>query len=157
MTYAEMYREITKAPDKGTIDILFARRTTWRADVIVYHGWIYGEDTTEYPGLCVKNDDGTDHYIPTEGDFKADDWTFDVWNEGEEKMDLSYFEIKKLLKTTPNCYALRDGWDEEHAMLAYNLLIDRFFLTDFGVDEGRWKPTEEDINTKDWSLVRYIL
>lgn len=84
-------------------------------------------------------------------------WSIDLDAKGHTKMNLSYFEIKKLLKNTANCYAHRDGWDDEHGMLAYNLLIDRFFLTDFGVDEGKWTPTEEDINTKDWTLVRFQL
>lgn len=130
-----------------------ARRVSWPDNTFIFFGVI----DEEYSGLCSFVNNKVDYYEPTEGDFKASDWTFDVWSEGDKKMGLSYIEVKKILKSCMNCYAGRDGWEDEHGMLAYLVHENVFFLTDFGVDMGAWKPTLEDIQTKDWYVKRYIL
>lgn len=157
MTYDEVFLRVTKRRIPGEdFDIEFTRRLSWPPEILLYHGWISSDKSNEYPQVCVYTRKGTDYYTPTERDLQANDWTLDVWDYGEMKVNLSYFDIKKMLKTTPFAYAGRKAWDDEHAMLAYNLATDDLFLTDFG-SETKWEPTVEDIETKDWWISRYLL
>lgn len=135
----------------------FAKRISWREQAIVYWGWPI--DKRNYnPGLCyyMPAEKGR-FYEVTEDDKNANDWTFDVDLEGDIRMDIGYVDVKKQLKSSGFCYAVRRGWYEEHYVLTYDMDLDIFYLSDFGCEREEWKPTVDDVEAKDWMISRYLL
>ena len=156
MTYNQIFTTLTKRQGVDHVEIRFARRLSWPPNILIYYGWTKDNRTNSMAGLCVSNEKGSSEYEPTEADFKAEDWTLDPWGRGDQKMGLSYFEVKRQLRNANFCYAVRDGWDDEHPVLSYDINKEKFILTDFQ-EELEWKPELEDIQTRDWTVSRFLL